>query len=55
MRKYTYTLVVDSITESEEYYKKYFGWGAEQKSMSFLMMDTDSPLRFGLVEKRYLM
>ena len=55
MRKDTYTLVVDSITESEEYYKKYFGWGAEQKSMSFLMMDTDSPLRFGLVEKRYLM
>lgn len=55
MRKYTYTLVVDNITESEEYYKKYFGWKTEQKNTSFMMVDTESPLRFGLVEKKYLM
>lgn len=35
MRKYTYTLVVDSITESEEYYKKYFGWGQNKKVCLF--------------------
>ncbi len=54
MKKYAYMLVVDSIAQSEEYYKKFFGWIAEQKSADFLMMDTSSPLKFGLVEKRYL-
>lgn len=55
MKKYAYMLVADSIGQSEMYYKKYFGWTAEQKSSVFLMIDTKSPLKFGIVEKNYLL
>ncbi|MCI8561557.1 MAG: hypothetical protein HFH03_10630 [Dorea sp.] len=54
MREYAYMLVTDSTAESEEYYQKYFHWTIAQKNTSFLMIDTKSPLKFGLVEKKYL-
>lgn len=51
MREYAYMLVTDSTAESEEYYQKHFHWTIAQKNTSFLMIDTKSPLKFGLVEK----
>lgn len=54
MKKYSYTLIVDDIKASEEYYKKHFGWIAEKKGEHFVLMDTESPLTFSVIEKEYL-
>lgn len=55
MKKYSYTLVVDDIKISEKYYEKYFGWIAKDKSETFAMIDTESPLAFSIVEIDYLL
>lgn len=55
MKNYSYTFVVDDINISEKYYEKYFGWTAKNKSESFAMIDTESPVVFSIVEKDYLL
>ena len=54
MRKYSYTLIVDDISNSTEYYKKHFSWTVKKESDSFVIMETESPLIFSMVRKEYL-
>lgn len=54
MRKYSYTLIVDDIKKSLEFYKKYFLWTVKEGSNFFATMETESPLKFSIVEKEYL-
>ena len=55
MKKYSYTFVVDDINISGNFYEKYFGWMAKNKSETFAIIDTDSPLAFSIVDKDYLL
>lgn len=54
MAKYSYTLAVEDVEKSADFYQKYFNWTAKKRGKEAAWIDTKSPLVFSVIEKNYL-
>lgn len=54
MRKYSYTLIVDDVSESAQYYHNNLDWEIAKQNENCAFIETRSPLCFSLVNKAFI-